>query len=145
MAKVERMRQEVKSRLDPAELEKQTSQGWRMCAIEWERELPEQPAQKLTEEVPFGLQVSSEAGRLEENPVEREALFLIMELTIQDGPYSVIAEELNRRGYRTRQGVKWTPISVFQMLPRLIDVGPQIFATQEWQERRKKIAAVGTK
>jgi hypothetical protein len=63
----------------------------------------------------------------------------MMELTVQDGPYSAIAEELNQRGYRTRQGMRWTPISVFQMLPRLIEVGPKIFASDEWQERRKRL------
>ena len=83
-------------------------------------------------------------ARLEENPTEQEILILMMELTIQDGPYYVIAEELNHRGYRTRQGMKWTPISVFQMLPRLIEVGRSIFATQEWQERRARLARVGT-
>ena len=49
-------------------------------------------------EVPFGLQVANDPPpRLGENPTERELLFLIMELTIQDGPYSAIADELNRR------------------------------------------------
>jgi len=143
MAKVERVRREVKSPLDRDEIQRQAEQGWKMVAVEWERELPEEQSQKLSEEVPFGLQVSDDPGRLQENPVEREALFLMMELTIQDGPYSLIAEELNRRGYRTRHGMKWTPISVFQMLPRLIEVGPQIFATEEWQERRKKLAVAG--
>ena len=55
----------------------------------------------------------------------------MMELTIQDGPYSSIADELNRRGFRTREGVRWTPVSVFQMLPRLIEVGPE-----DLQQRR---------
>ena len=143
MAKVERVRQEVKSPLDPDEVQRQAEQGWKMVAVEWERELPEEQSQKLSAEVPFGLQVSDDPGRLQENPAERVALFLMMELTIQDGPYSLIAEELNRRGHRTRHGRKWTPVSVFQMLPRLIEVGPQIFATQEWQERRKKLAVAG--
>jgi len=69
----------------------------------------------------------------------------MMELTIQDGPYSAIAEELNRRGYRTRQGTPWTPVSVFQMLPRLIEVGPRIFAREEWQQRRARLAKVGAR
>ena len=59
---------------------------------------------------------------------------------MQDGPYSAIAEELNQRGYRTREGMKWTAVSVFQMLPRLIEVGPKIFSTREWQERREHFA-----
>jgi len=30
-------------------------------------------------------------------------------------------------------------VSVFQMLPRLIEVGPRIFASQEWQQRRERL------
>ena len=70
------------------------------------------------------------------SPSEQEILRLMMELTVQDGPYSAIAEELNRRGYRTRRGEPWTPISVFQMLPRLVEVGPKVFASREWQQRK---------
>jgi hypothetical protein len=93
------------------------------------------------EEVPFGLQVSKDSAELEVNPTEREALFTMMELTVQEGPYSRVAEELNSRGFRTRSGAKWTPVSVFQMLPRLIEVGPRIFSTEEWQARRQRLKA----
>jgi hypothetical protein len=147
MAKIERIRQEVPASFDQKELAQKAEQGWKMVAVEWEREVPEdQAAAQAASEVPFGLQVASNPPpRLEENPTEREILFLMMELTIQDGPYSVIAEELNRRGYRTRQGMQWTPISVFQMLPRLIEVGPQIFATAEWQQRRARLAKIASR
>ncbi len=145
MAKTERIRQEAPASFGPEEIARQAQQGWKLVAVEWERELPgSEGAAPAPEEVPFGLQAVPETARLEPNPTEQEILFLIMELTIQDGPYSVIADELNHRGYRTRQGMKWTPISVFQMLPRLIEVGPRIFATQEWQERRARLARVGT-
>jgi Recombinase len=141
MAKIERIRQNVPAAFGAEELAQKAGQGWRLVAVEWEREVPEGQA---AEEVPFGLQVvANDPPRLEENPTEREVLFLMMELTIQDGPYSAIAEELNRRGFRTRQGAAWTPISVFQMLPRLIEVGPRIFATEEWQQRRARLAKVG--
>ncbi len=143
MARTERIRQETPGSVRPEDLARQAEQGWKLVAVEWERELPEsEEAAPRPEEVPFGLQVAKDAPQLEPNPIEQEILFLIMELTIQDGPYSFIAEELNRRGYRTRRGMKWTPISVFQMLPRLIEVGPRIFATQEWQERRARLAAM---
>jgi Recombinase len=141
MARIERVRQDVAPSFGPDDLRRQTEQGWKLVAIEWERELPEEAVEPTVPgEVPFGLQVAQDPPRLEENPTEREVLFLIMELTIQDGPYSAIADELNRRGYRTRLGMKWTPISVFQMLPRLIEVGPKIFATEEWQQRRQRLA-----
>jgi hypothetical protein len=146
MAKMERIRQDVPASFGPDDIARQTEQGWKLVAVEWERELPAaESGAAAPEEVPFGLQVAKEAAHLEENPNEQEILFLMMELTIQDGPYSFIADELNRRGYRTRQGMKWTPVSVFQMLPRLIEVGPRIFSTQEWQERRARLAKFGTR
>ncbi|MGC2112387.1 MAG: recombinase family protein, partial [Candidatus Korobacteraceae bacterium] len=136
MAKKERIRQEAPATFGPDEIARQAEQGWKLVAVEWERELPEsETGGPAPEEVPFGLQVAKDCARLEDNPTEQEALLLMMELTVQDGPYYAIAEELNSKGYRTRQGMKWTAISVFQMLPRLIEVGPRIFATQEWQER----------
>ena len=142
---MERIRQDVEASFGPDDIARQTEQGWKLVAVEWERELPAaESGAPAPEEVPFGLQVAKEAARLEENPNEQEILFLMMELTIQDGPYNVIADELNRRGYRTRQGMKWTPVSVFQMLPRLIEVGPRIFSTQEWQERRARLAKFRT-
>ena len=146
MPKVERVRQVLTSPFGPDDLKSQAEQGWKIVAIEWERELaeakPEPPS--VGEEPPFGLQVSKGTEELEVNPTEREALFLMMELTVQEGPYSRIADELNRRGFRTRQGRKWSPVSVFQMLPRLIEVGPRIFSTEEWQERRRRLQAAGT-
>jgi hypothetical protein len=136
MAKFERRRQEVPESFGADDFARQAEQGWRLVAVEWEREVPDSEESKKAEEVPFGLQVARDGARLEPNPAEQEVLFQMMELTVQDGPYSAIADELNRRGYRTREGYKWTAISVFQMLPRLIEVGPKIFATREWQQRR---------
>ncbi|HWC15980.1 MAG TPA: recombinase family protein [Terriglobales bacterium] len=144
MAKVERVRQVLSSPFGADDLKAQAEQGWKIVAIEWEREIAEElPEAGAGEEPPYGLQVSKETDQLEVNPTEREALFLMMELTVQEGPYSRIADELNSRGFRTRHGSKWTPVSVFQMLPRLIEVGPRIFSTEEWQERRRKLKAVG--
>lgn len=145
MAKVERVRQVLSSPFGAEELKDQTEQGWKIVAIEWEREVPEaaSPAASAGEEPPFGLKVAKDSDQLEVNPTEREALFLMMELTVQEGPYSRIADELNRRGFRTRQGFRWSPVSVFQMLPRLIEVGPRIFSTEEWQERRRRLKAAG--
>ena len=108
MAKVERMRQEMPQSISPDDLARQAEQGWKLVAVEWERELPESEQAARAEEIPFGLQISQDASRLEENPHEQEVLQLMMELTVHDGPYSAIADELNRRGYRTRDGFRWT-------------------------------------
>jgi hypothetical protein len=142
MADTERVR-ELISTFNADEVQRRIAQGWRLIALEWEHDTAaEEPAQPVAAaEVPFGLKVAGDCSRLEEAPAEREVLFAMMELTIQDGPYSGIADELNRRGFRTRDGLRWTPVSVFQMLPRLIEVGPKIFGSEEWQERRRHITS----
>lgn len=134
----ERVRQSISGLLNLEELKKFQQEGWQPVAIEWERQVPETEASSAArpEEPPFGLRVKDSLN-LEENPRETETLVAMMDLIIQDGPYSFIAQELNRKGYRTREGLKWTPVSVFQMLPRLIDAGPKIFSTEEWQHKQK--------
>jgi hypothetical protein len=140
MAALQRVRDLVSGSLNQEELQRRTAEGWRLVAVEWERETPAEAAAptQAAPDVPFGLKVAGDCAHLEEDPAEREVLFAMMELTIQDGPYSSIADELNRRGFRTRDGMRWTPVSVFQMLPRLIEVGPKIFGSEEWQQRRNK-------
>ncbi len=140
MGNTERMRQVISGQFGAEEFQTKTAEGWKPVAIEWERQLAEAaPATTAAPEVPFGLRVSGDCAHLEEEPREREILFQIMELTIQDGPYSGIAEELNSRGFRTRDGSRWTPVSVFQMLPRLIEAGPGILNSEEWRQRRRNL------
>jgi hypothetical protein len=140
MANVERKREVVAGQFGEEEFRRKLAEGWKPVAIEWERILAaESPVTSAPPEVPYGLRVSGDCAHLEEDPQEREVLFQIMELTIQDGPYSGIAAELNRRGFRRRDGGLWTPISVFQMLPRLIEAGPGILTSNEWRARRQKI------
>lgn len=137
----ERIRQTLSGPIRIEDVEKIQSQGWRAKAIEWEREVPatgSQPQAPEAEDPPFGLRVANDCSTLEENPSEKEILLTMMELIIQDGPYSLIAQQLNNKGYVTRQGTKWSPVAVFEMLPRLIEAGPKIFSTEEWQRRRQQ-------
>lgn len=140
MTKTERMRQVVAGSVSDVDLKKQGEMGWKLVALEWEREVhtAEEP---LPIEVPFGLRVAPETQQLEEDPRERETLFEMMELIVREGSYSRIAEELNRHGYRTREGFRWTPVSVFEMLPRLIEVGPHLFRSPEWEKRKQQPVA----
>ena len=136
MTKIERLRQGVSGPLNELELREQAAKGWKMVAIEWEREV-EVTTEHLPDDIPYGLQVAAESKRLEENPEERAILVQLLELLVEEGSYSRIAEEINRRGFRTREGTRWTPVSVFEMLPRLIEVGPHVFRSAEWQRRRQ--------
>ena len=141
MPRTERIRQSASGHLTWDEIQRLQNEGWRLIAAEWERDVPEsEPAKPARdhEDPPYGLRVATDSPTLVEDPTENEALLAMMELIIQDGPYSFIAEEMNRRGYRTREGSKWSPVSVFEMLPRLIDAGPRILSSENWQRRRQE-------
>jgi recombinase len=140
MKKTERVRQVISDPQQLPDLKQQGEKGWKLVALEWEREIETTEAE-LPAEIPFGLRIAPETQRLEENPAEREILFLLMELIVQEGSYARIADEMNRRGFRTRQGAEWSPVSVFEMLPRLIEVGPHVFHSPEWQKRRQQLTA----
>jgi len=142
--KFDRVREVLRHPIDTAHLEQRTAAGWRMVAIEWERPLEGfvQPSGQLETEVPYGLQVAADCLHLEENAVEKECIVTILELIVQDLPFSKIASELNDRNYRTRSGAKWDPISVFDLLPRMIEVGPRIFTSEQWAERRQQLFKV---
>ncbi len=142
MRRTERIRQSASGTLTWDEIQKLQNQGWKLVALEWERDAPEGEAASgedpAHEDPPFGLRVAEDASTLVEERSETEAMVAMMELIIQDGPYSSIAEELNRRGYRTREGLKWSPVSVFEMLPRLIDMGPRILSSENWHRRKQE-------
>lgn len=152
MANLERIREVVKGPLDTEYIRKREAEGWRLMAIEWEVEwareseaagAPGRSTEELRlDEPPFGFQVAGDCARLEENPSEMEFLLSMMELIIQDISLSKVAEELNRKGFRTRKGGDWGPVAVFNMLPRLIELTPRIFASAEWIERRKRLSPV---
>jgi hypothetical protein len=65
---------------------------------------------------------------------------LMMELLVQDFSYSAIVSDLNEKGFRMRDGRPWSRIAVFNMITRLIDVGPRFFKSDEWEKRRLKFA-----
>ena len=139
MPKIERVREVVQGPLSQDYVNQKAQEGWKLTALEWEREIEETAAGKLSEDVPYGLRVAPEGSHLEEAASEKQALILMMDLIVQDAPLSLVAEELNRRGFRTRNGGNWTPGSVFDMLPRLIQVGPRIFSSAEWTERTRHL------
>lgn len=144
MARLERIREKFTGRLEMDYLRERERAGWRLVAVEWERETEAEKAaaEPDFDEAPFGQRVAGDCERLEDNPREMEFLLSMMELIIQDISITKVAEELNRKGYRTRKGTEWGPVAVFNMLPRLIELTPRIFASDKWIERRKHIAPV---
>jgi hypothetical protein len=141
MAKIERIREVVTGSVDLDYVRQKTEAGWKLVALEWRREIPGDEANEavLIEEIPYGLRVAVDCSRLEADPQERAVLVQMMELIVQDYSITLIASELNKRELSTRSGSPWTPISVFKMLPRLIEVGPNIFSTDEWEARRERL------
>lgn len=144
MAKMERIRESFDRPLELDYLRERERAGWRLVAVEWEREAQEAAHETAprVEEAPFGTRVADDCAGLAENPAEMEFLLSMMELIIQDVSLNKVAEELNRKGFRTRRGTEWGPVAVFNMLPRLIELTPRIFASAEWIERRKRLSLV---
>src|SRR5262245_49113045 len=110
MAKIERIREVVSRPFDEGYLKGKAKEGWRMVAVEWEREVEGEAtgAAPWIEEVPYGLRVADDCVHLAENPSERRTLELMLKLISSDKSMSQIAAELNRQGLRTRRGTPWT-------------------------------------
>jgi hypothetical protein len=144
MAQMERIRESLEGNLRPEHLKQRQQEGWRIVGVEWEREMEDdiERASVTVQDAPFGTRVSGDCEHLEENPPEMQFLLSMMELIIQDISLTKVAEELNKKGFLTRKGTEWGPVAVFNMLPRLIELTPRIFASQEWVERRKRLTLV---
>jgi hypothetical protein len=77
--------------------------------------------------------------RLVGDPVEIESIVRALDLIVEDCPLSRVADRLNERGLRTRDGEAWTAPALFQLLPRMIQVGPRLFSSEEWLSRRARL------
>jgi hypothetical protein len=134
----ERVREHISGVPSEQYFQVRQSAGWKLIAVEWERESSE-PRATAEEEVPYGLKVAPDCVHLQYEPGEMAVLMLLMELIIQEFGFPRIAAELNQQGYRTRKGANWNEIAVFNLLPRLIEVGPHMFSTTDWRMRREKL------
>ena len=143
MAYFERIRDVIHGPLNRELLQQRAEAGWQAVSIEWRRELPgNAPEGSIdTEDVPYGLHLAEDCLRLEVDQEENRVLMQMMELLVQDFAFSSVASDLNEKGYRTREGKLWSPVTVFNMLPRLIEVGPRVFSTEEWERRRERFSA----
>jgi hypothetical protein len=143
MAHFERIRDVISGPFSSSIMDQRQAAGWQVVSIEWRRELPGEEAPSegaYQEEIPYGLRISDDCQRLEIHTRERLVLTQMMDLVVQDFPFSSIASDLNEKGFRTRGGMLWNQVSVFKMLPRLIEIGPGLFSTAEWAARREKLS-----
>ena len=143
MAHFERIRDVISGPLNPDVIRQRMAAGWQLLSMEWRRELPESEAPTqgaFSEDIPYGLRISDDCQRLEVDPVEDRTLMLMMELLVQDFPYSSIVSDLNEKGLRMRDARPWTRVAVFNMTPRLIEVGPRLFSTEEWNRARQRFS-----
>lgn len=144
MKKIEWVREAVTGWPDQQYLQQRTSAGWRMAAIEWEREVEESGPGPHTpgEEIPYGTRIANDCTHLEENPAEIEVLNYLAEMIVQDLSYTRMAQLLNDRRLTTRDGKAWTALAVFKLTPRLIEVAPRILSGAEWENRKRQMARV---
>jgi hypothetical protein len=143
MAQFERIRDVISGPFSPEVIQQRTAAGWQLVSLEWRRELPESEAPTkgaFDEDIPYGLRISDDCQRLEVDPTENRVLMLMMELLVQDFPYSSIVSDLNEKGFRMRSGRPWNRVAVFNMTPRLIDVGPRLFSTEQWRRLRQRFS-----
>lgn len=148
MKKIDRMREKVTILPTSMYLSKMHDAGWSLVALEWEREvessgLPEEPEVPIaSEEIPFGLRIASDCHHLEDDPLEMQTLKFLAEMIVQDISFTSMADALNVREYRTRDGRPWNSASIFRLTPRLIEVAPRILSGAEWESRKKQLTRV---
>ena len=148
MKKIDHMREKVTILPTSTYLSKMHDAGWSLVALEWEREVDssatsaEQEPPAVSEEIPFGLRISSDCHHLEDDPLEMQTLKFLAEMIVQDISFTSMADALNVREYRTRDGRPWNAAGVFKLTPRLIEVAPRILSGTEWASRREQLTHI---
>jgi hypothetical protein len=140
---LERSRDLIAGQLTLDYFMQKAAEGWTLSAVEWVRELPDSESESKPvqvsvrpEEIPYGLRMAEDGMNLERNPLEMTVLLLILDEIVKEKRITEIAADLNVNGYRTRRGSSWSPSAVFELLPRLIEIGPTLLKSPEWQQRR---------
>ena len=143
MAQKERIRETLSSLPTLEHLVERVEAGWKPVAIEWERAGAGLGTNdREVEEIPYGLRVSDDGAGLVASEPERQIIITALDMIVEDCPLSQVAAELNRLGHTTRDGKAWTPSALFTLLPRMIQVGPKVFRSEEWETRKKRLPRV---
>jgi hypothetical protein len=146
MKKTEWIRETLSAWPSPDYQRQKEAEGWRLVAIEWEREIEAEAERgeraQPAEEIPYGMRIAADCHHLEESPSEMQVLKFLAELIVQDASFTAMADALNMRGFRTRDAHVWTAAGVFKLTPRLIEIAPKILSGQEWESRKKQFSRV---
>jgi hypothetical protein len=138
---LQRNRELVNGPLTLDYLMQRAAEGWKIAAVEWIREVDGMPADPPSSvDAPYGLRISADGLQLEQNPLERTVLLLILDNIVREKRITEIARELNAHGLSTRRGKAWSPSDVFELLPTLIEAGPTLLKSNEWQSMRSRPA-----
>ena len=134
---------------EPVTLEyfhRRLADGWVVSAVEWTK-----PAQQgevgagvdSSHEVPYGERIAEDCKRLVEDAREMEILSTIYDGVLSGYQPGRIASDLNAHGYRTRHGLPWSPTTVFELMPRVIELSPQLQRRPDWPAHRNKLNLAG--
>lgn len=139
MANVERVREVLAGDPGPDYWQRKQEEGWTLAAVEWSRprrtDAPDPLA--LGDGVPYGLRVASDCAHLEPDPEEQKALIALLSLLIDDGlSLSRVADVMNQRGFRTREGAAWSQKAVFELLPRVVEASPMVLESPAWVHQK---------
>ena len=131
-------REELKEPLTSELISARAAEGWRPVAVEWVRDSAAEeatPTQLL--EVPYGYRIADDGVHLAPDPQEQAALMLILDRIVIDRPLKEVAAELEKEGFRTREGRPFTQVDVFELLPRIVESSPAMFRSDRWLKLRE--------
>lgn len=138
MSSIERKHEVLKRPLDERLLEERAGEGWRPVGVVWERTTDAEPDGVESQAVPYGLRVASDCQTLEPAAEEIHAMIHMLRMIVEEASFASIAASLNEAGLRTRAGGEWNQTMVFHMLPRLIEVAPNVYSSGAWQALRPR-------
>lgn len=119
-------------------------QGWVITAVEWSRPLEDEGLQSGEghQDVPYGQRVAEDCGHLTDHPREIEVIAFIYDGVVGGMRPGAIAGNLNERGYRTRRGTAWTAPTVFELMPRIIELSPKLQRRPNWPSHRAQLTVL---
>lgn len=144
MARLERKHEILDGPLSDDLIGQRAAEGWRPMAIVWERESTDDASGRPEPEpLPYGLRVAADCRHLEQDENEVATMIAMLKMIVDETPFAEIARILNAQGMHARNGLEWNQTSVFYMLPRLIEVAPDIYSSQEWHQLRLRLETAG--